>query len=66
MAVLSRRLIARLFRRPGSMPQPRPSVRAGAADVEPLEPRQLMASAVVFADGFEGSGSTLPGWSLRT
>lgn len=26
----------------------------------------MLASTVVFADGFEGSGANLPGWSLRT
>src|SRR6266516_2192680 len=39
---------------------------ATATSVETMEPRRLLSSAVIFADGFEGSDPSLPGWSVRT
>jgi hypothetical protein len=67
MAVSPRRLAARLFHRTTRQPlRTRPATSTIETVVEPMEPRRLLSSTVVFADGFEGTGSTLSGWTLRT
>jgi protocatechuate 3,4-dioxygenase beta subunit len=63
MAFSSRRRAARPFQHPG---RTIPRRTADASVVELIEPRTLLSSAVIFADGFEGTGSALAGWTLRT
>ena len=63
MSVFPRRVAARLFRRTTRFV---PRATRPQLSVEPMEPRRLLSSTVVFADGFEGTGSTLSGWTLRT
>src|SRR5687767_8225819 len=66
MDVPSRRFIARLLRRRLPARTGSPAPRPPAPPLDALEARRLLATTVVFSDGFEGTSATLANWSVRT